>query len=197
MGERTIVVDNEEIRYSGIFPLTEFFDEVSRWIREKGYDEWEKHNYEQRFPSGRQIELWLEPWRKISDYAKYVFKIELLFRNINDVEVYDTQTKKKRIMQKGDIFVNISGFLIFDYFGKWDRKSYFVFLRALFDRYVYTQDSETYRQGLIYEANQLRDIMKRYLNIYRTRYRAGGMTGTVDTRMGEHLAPQSTVIGQY
>ncbi|MEK6921009.1 MAG: hypothetical protein AABX82_03945, partial [Nanoarchaeota archaeon] len=87
MVERRIVVDALRLNYQGLMDVNEFYRVMDKWFREKGFDKYEKRNFEQVLKEGRQIEIEIEPWKKINDYAKEVMKIIFLFTNVKDVVV--------------------------------------------------------------------------------------------------------------
>ena len=126
MGERRIVIDNLMLQYEGLFELRELYMMVDKWLRQKGYDKFEKRNHEHVLKEGKYIEIELEPWKKITDYAKIV--INLYFHCYNVKEVIVKKDGQDVKMNQGKIKIKFVGFLVTDYEDKWEGKPIFYFL---------------------------------------------------------------------
>jgi hypothetical protein len=165
MAERKIIVNQLKLKYSGLFSFYELFRMVDHWFIEKGFDKFEKKNFEYVYPTGKQIEIEIEPWRKMTDYLRYVIKINFYLTNIREVEVVRDNTKMK--LNQGSVEITFDGYLDQDYENRWEHKPIFVFLRTLFDHYVFKIHTEKYEQGIIDMVNQLHSDLKGFLNMYR------------------------------
>lgn len=163
--ERKIVVDSLRLSYQGIFNMNEFYLMMDKWHRERGYDKFEKKNYEHVYKDGRQIEIEIEPWKKITDYAKMSMKVTILVTGLKDIVVKKDGRDAK--MQQGKLLINFMGYMDTDYENRWDNKPYFFFLRAVFDMYVYKINQEKYEAAVAEEVQHLYNLMKSYLNMQR------------------------------
>lgn len=65
MVERRIVVDNLRLNYHGLMDVNEFYRVMDKWFREKGFDKYEKRNFEQVLKEGIQIEIRLNHGKKL------------------------------------------------------------------------------------------------------------------------------------
>ncbi len=165
MVERRIIVDGISISYHGLFEIEELYKLIDHFLRERAYTKHELSVEEHVYKDGKKISITKEPYKKISDYAKYVLRIEIEGEGINDkVAVIDG---KKRTVQEGSITVTFYGFLTTDYEGRWDKRPLFYFLRALFDQYVFKIHTERYEAGLVEEVNLLYGMVKGFFNLYR------------------------------
>jgi len=165
MVERRIIVDAVKVGYNGLFDATELYKLVDYYFRERAYTKHELRNFEHVYPSGKQIEIIIEPYRKITDYAKYVIRVIIIMGNVKEVTV--EQDKKKVKLNQGEVEVQFDGYLELDYEHRWEKKPMFYFIRAVFDQYVYKINNERYEAGLVTEVNDLRDQVKAFLNLHR------------------------------
>ncbi|MEM4267996.1 MAG: hypothetical protein QXK37_04145 [Candidatus Woesearchaeota archaeon] len=165
MAERRIVVDNLYLVYEGLFNINDLYLTIDKWLREKRYDKLEKRNSEQVYKDGRQIELELEPWKKITDYARIVINITIWMTNIKEVTV----KKDKHIMKmsQGKITLRIIAYLDTDYENKWEGKPYFYFLRTVVDKWIYRVDVRKYESAVADDTFHLYNTIKSFLNLYR------------------------------
>ena len=120
MGERRIIVDGLSLSYKGLFSCEELYKLIDHWLREKAYTKHEIVNNEQVFKDGRQIEVEKEPYKKITDYAKYVINVKIKMKEMKDVTV--EQDGKKVSLNEGNVEVIFTGFLELDYEGRWEKK---------------------------------------------------------------------------
>jgi hypothetical protein len=165
VAERTIVVDHKTISYEGLFSAKELYRIVDKWFFDKGYDKSEKKNFEHVYPAGKQMELELWPWRKFTDYARVIMKVHFLMTNVKEVEIEKDGLKTK--VNQGKVILTINAYIETDYEQKWEYKPMFVFIRTMFDKFVYSVHTGRYDQFAIDEVNHLVSLVKGYLNINR------------------------------
>ncbi|MBW2996534.1 hypothetical protein KY332_04510 [Candidatus Woesearchaeota archaeon] len=165
MAERKLVVDQLKLTYEGIFDLNGLYRTIDAWFYEKGYDRYEKKNYEQVLPTGKDIEIELMPWKKTTDYFKNILRIRMKFTNINDVDVEKKGVKLK--LQQGRIMMIFDAYLESDYEHKWDVKPMFFFLRTIFDKYIFRGYFKKFEKWLVNDLYQLHGRIQQFLNIHR------------------------------
>lgn len=165
MVERQLVVDHKTISYEGLFSVKELYQLVNKWTFDRGYDSSEMKNFEHVYPDGKQIEIELWPWRKFTDYTKMSLKIHFLMTHVKDVEIKKEGVIKK--LNKGKVIITCNAYHESDYEDKWESKAIFVFLRTIFDKFVYSVHTGRHDQLIIDEVNHLFHILKGYLNIHR------------------------------
>lgn len=165
MVERRIIVDGLKLSYKGLFKAEDLYKLIDAYFRERAYTKHELRNYEHVYPEGKQIEVVKEPYRKITDYAKYVIRVTIVMSEVKEVEVEKDKMKVK--MNQGTVDVQFDGFLEMDYEHRWEKKPLFYFLRALFDQFIFKVHTERYESGLVQEVNDLHAQVKSFLNLYR------------------------------
>jgi len=122
-------------------------------------------NYEEVNPDGKSIYVQKEPYRKISDYLKYIVRCEIQCDKVKEVDV-EKDGKTVRLNQ-GDCTVMITGYFVTDYDERWTSNPVYYFLRALFDKYVWRVHVNKGEGGLVEECNHLADQIRSFLNLYR------------------------------
>ncbi|MBU0979883.1 MAG: hypothetical protein KJ709_03690 [Nanoarchaeota archaeon] len=165
MVERRIIVDGMKLSYTGLFNAAELYKLVDYYFRERAYTKHELKNDEIVLPSGKQIALVKEPYRKITDYAKYVIRVTINMDEVKEVAVEKDGAKVK--LNQGSVEMTFDGFLELDYEHRWEKKPLFYFLRAFFDQFVYKVHTERFEQGLQEEVGDLHAQVKGFLNLYR------------------------------
>jgi hypothetical protein len=165
MVERRIVVDNLYLVYEGLLNINDFYLTIDKWLREKGYDKYEKRNIEQVYKDGRQIELEIEPWKKITDYARIVINMTFWMTNLKDVQVKKDKYTVK--MTQGKVTMRMIAYLDTDYENMWEGKAVYFFLRTVIDKWIWRVDVRKYESAVADDAFHLYNLMKSFLNLYR------------------------------
>jgi len=165
LAERRIVVDNLRLSYEGLFNLNELYLIMDKWFRERGYDKFERKNFEHVYKEGRQIEMEIMPWKKITDYAKIQTKIIMLFTDIKDT-VIQVDGKDVR-MNSGKCLFTFQGYLETDYEHKWESKAVLLFIRAIWDMWISKINTDKYEAYVADETMHLYQTIKAYLNLNR------------------------------
>jgi hypothetical protein len=165
MAERRIVIDTLRLNYQGLFNMHEFYRMIDKWLREKGYDKYERKNYEHIYKDGRQLEIELEPWKKFTDYAKCSIKMNILVTGMKDVVV--NLDGKKTKMSQGKMVITFMGYMETDYEHRWEKKAFLFFLRTIFDLWIYKINTDKFEAFVAEDTNHLYQTVKSYLNLHR------------------------------
>ena len=163
--ERRIIVDHLVVTYNGLFSMREVYRMIDFWFMEKGYTKHEVIVKEDDGEHGKKFFMCTEPYRKISDYVKYVIRCEVECRDVKEVEVEKDNALIK--MNFGECNVVVTGYVVTDYKGRWIKDGFTYFLRGLFDRYVWRNYIAKGESGLVDECNHLVSQVKGLLNLYR------------------------------
>ncbi len=168
MAERHIIIEKERLNYEGIFDSQGLFDLIKSWAADKGYWVVEKMHSESLRPEGKYIELGLNPvFKKLTDYAKSVIKIQIQMSEVKTVTV--DIDKRKRKLQQGKIKIVFDGILETDYEHRWEMKPMFYVLRTIWEKYVFTPFISSFEKQIRTDLASLRDEIKSYLNLSKFR----------------------------
>ena len=165
MAEREVLVDKERLTYEGLFSMADLYSLIDEYFEEKGYDKREKKNIERVTPEGKNIEIWLEPWKKITDYAKSVISLRILVADLKEVEVEKEGVKIK--VNQGNVQMVFDVFLETDYENLWESKPMFFFLRTLVDKYIYRDYTNRNKGEAVNDMRTLLYQIRSYLNLFR------------------------------
>lgn len=165
MVERRIIVDGIKLKYNGYINLEELYKLVDHWFREKGYTKHELEVGEQVYKDEMSVHVKKQPYKKITDYAKYVIDLRIDGHHLKEVTL-DRNGKRLKLLD-GEVEVKFTGFLELDYEGRWQEKPMFYFLRSILDQFVYKVNTERYEAGLTEEINLLYGIVNGFLNMHR------------------------------
>ena len=166
MAEQEIVVDKERISYEGVFSVAELYRLIDEWLLDKGYWRVEPKHVESTKPEGRFIELNLKPGKTLTDYAKSVFSIQLQLSNIKDVTVESGDGLKQKLNQ-GKVLLTFTGILETDYEAKWEGKPIFLFIRTIYDKYIYKSLTGGFQATVRDDITQLKNAVSGFLNLHR------------------------------
>jgi hypothetical protein len=165
MGHLKIVVDHEKIEYSGPFNGNELFRMIDNFVFERGFDKKHDKDFEQNTANGRFIEWQISPWKKITDYIRYIIKIRILGYDIVKTEAAIEGKKKK--VDNGRLIIVIDGFIEYDYDNYWDDKPILFFFRTLYDRFVFKSYTERFEHRLVHDINTLYHHLEKFFNLYK------------------------------
>lgn len=165
MPERQIVVDNERLSYSGIFDIKEIMKIIKDWAKDKAYFMIESSHTESVKEDGKYADIKLEPFKKLTDYAKSKVKIRITVDQAKD-RVVDIDGKKVK-MYEGRVGFLFDGILETDYEARWEGKPVFYFLRTIFEKYVYAPFISKFEQTVKNDVDFLKTQLKSYLNMQK------------------------------
>ena len=170
MAERRLVIDHMKLSYEGLFDLHELYSLINQWLKDKGFDLREARNQEHVKPGGKFIELELLPWKKITDYARHVIRVNIKVLNLKDAVIEEDQKRVK--LNTGMINIVMDGYLDTDYEDRWESRPFYFFIRTLFDKFIYRTYSTQYEELLVENVLQLHSTIKAFLNLYQYEYGA-------------------------
>lgn len=166
MAEQEIVVDTERISYDGIFSVAEVYRLIDEWLLDKSYIKEEPKHVESAKPEGKFVDVTLKPFKNLTDYARSNLKIQLQFSNIKDVTLETSEGTKQKLNQ-GKVLISISGILQTDYEDKWEGKPIFLFIRTIYDKYIYKSFTGGFQKTIREDVAQLKENISGYLNLHR------------------------------
>jgi len=165
MVERQIIVDGARLTYSGIFNPKGVQKVIKDWIDDKGYFPLEISHTESVTDEGKFAEIKMEPFKKLTDYAKSTIRIRITIDKAKDV-VIDKDGKKIKLYE-GEIKFLFDGLLDTDYESRWEGKPIFYFIRTVFEKYIYAPFISKFAKQITNDLDVLKINLKSYLNLYK------------------------------
>lgn len=153
-----------KIKHKGIFDFKELYNVLYTWLVDQGYDVNEK-SYKENIGAGgaKEVEIKWVAYRKISDYFRFVLKVEWRIIGLSNVEVEIEGVKTP--MNRGNAEIKVSSVLEKDYESRWENRPFFKFLRTLYDRYLIPGRIEQYEGKLLGEMDEFIAQIKSFLSL--------------------------------
>ena len=165
MGHLKLIVDHEKLDYSGPFNATDLFRAIDNFLFERGFDKAQQKDFEHHTQNGKSLEWQIAPWKRFTDYARYIIRVRALCFDLVKTDAIDH--KKKIKVDNGRIIIIIDGFIEFDYDSKSEDHPLMHFIRTLYDNFIYKTYTERFEQQLVHDVNHLHDFIERFFNMYR------------------------------
>ncbi|MBU89961.1 hypothetical protein CMO94_00345, partial [Candidatus Woesearchaeota archaeon] len=109
MSELKVVVDHLRLNYTGPFDANSLFKRINAFLNERGFDLQIEKEFEQNTKTGKHMEWQIKPWKRITDYTRYLPKIRILVYDYNKVNAI--VDKKKVKVGNGRVVIYIDGYL--------------------------------------------------------------------------------------
>jgi len=128
-------VFSSQVKYDGIFDFKDFYKFCYEWlVEEVGLDVEEGKYVEKVSGSSKNIDVKWEGQKKLSDYFKFVAKVDFRIINLSKVEM--NQGGMKVSTNKGSVEIKAKGILVRDYEGKFETSATKKFWRAIYEKLV-------------------------------------------------------------
>ncbi|MFH1211917.1 MAG: hypothetical protein V1659_03220 [Candidatus Woesearchaeota archaeon] len=163
MGEIDKIVKDKTVSYEGLLDIKGLFHSIDSWFAINGYDNLDTHSEEKLLETGKKLLVKKKPSKKLSDYAKSNFEVNVLVTDMKDVEVEHQGVKKK--LWHGKANIQINAFLETDYKGSLDNKPFYLFFRVLADAFVHKSYVNQWKKKILNDAEALLKEIKSFLNI--------------------------------
>ena len=152
-----------KVKQKGIFDYRELYRFCYTWLVDKSYFVIEKVYAEKIGAEGKEIEIEWEAFRKISDYFRFVLKVNWRILGLKDIEA--ERDGVKVTLNKGYPEIRVTATLEKDYEHRWESSAFYKFLRGLYDRYIIRARIEKYEEKIYGEADELLAQIKSFLAI--------------------------------
>jgi hypothetical protein len=160
MSERDKICDGK-INHDGIFDYKEVYRFMYTWLTDFDYFVEEKTYTEKAKPEGKEVEIHWIARRKISDYFRFVLKVDWNIFGMTTVEIVKDNIKIKA--NKGRIEIKVTAFLEKDYENRWENTAFLRFLRGVYDNFIIRQRIEDYEDKVAEELDELVAQTKAFL----------------------------------
>jgi len=162
MGEKEKVTELK-VKHSGIFDFREVYSFVYTLFSDLEYSVEEKNYSEKTKGDQKEIEVnWLAK-RKVSDYFRFLIKVDIKTFRMTSTEVVKEGVKTS--VNKGDFEIKFTAFLDKDYENRWENTALLKFLRGLYERYIIRSTIETYSKMVEDETKSFANQTKALLDL--------------------------------
>ncbi|MFA5856244.1 MAG: hypothetical protein WC867_02730 [Candidatus Pacearchaeota archaeon] len=160
MSEKDIVFKGK-IKNTGIFSFKDFYSFIYDWLKDEGYDVFEKAYQESVSGDSKKIEIKWEAVRDISDYFRFEIKVNWLILGMKTIEVQKENKKVK--METGALEINFRATLVKDYEDRWENQPFWKFMRGVYERFIIRSRITTYEIKVLGEIEELIAQCKAFL----------------------------------
>ena len=143
------------LRRKGYWNYSELYGFCFSWLKDNGYGVKESEYVEKLSDFGKEIQLKWEGGRRVTDYFKFVIKVEWHILGMTDAVI--ERDGKQEKTNKGEIKLSISADLVKDYEDNWDKKPMVKFMRGIYDKYIIRTTIDNY-------GDVLKDDFKEYIS---------------------------------
>jgi hypothetical protein len=155
---------SSKIKYNGIVDFAEFYKFCYEWLRdETGLLLSETKYVEKILGDAKNIDIEWNGYRNITDYFR--FDVKVIFRILGLTNVEVTQDGRKVKTNKGSVEVGVTGNLLRDYEGKFEKTSFQKFLRGMYEKSVINARIEQMQEKLIGDSEEFLSQAKAYLDL--------------------------------
>ncbi len=160
MSEKDTIFSGK-IKQAGLFSFKDLYSFMFEWLEEDGYNVIEKGYSEKIAGDSKDIEIKWEAKKKVSDYFRFVIKLDWRILGMKSIEAQKGDKKVKT--NTGVLEIKFTGTLEKDYDGQWETNAFMKFLRGIYDRYIIRSRIQDYEGKLFGETQELIDQCKAFL----------------------------------
>jgi hypothetical protein len=157
-------VFSSKIKYNGIVDFAAFYKFCYDWLKEETGISVSENKYAEKL-SGDSKSITVE-WsggREMSDYFKFELKVSFNVSGLTNVEITDGNKKIKT--NKGSIEVGVSGTLVRDYKGKFEKTAFQKMLRGIYEKFVIPERIEQFQGKINSDCDEFLSQTKAYLDL--------------------------------
>ncbi len=152
-----------KIKQAAYFDFKKIYAFAYEWLVEEDFKVIEKKYQEKIAGNTKDIEIVWDCSKEISDYFKFLIRIEWRILKMEEVEVVVDNKKTKT--NKGEFEMKATGVLERDYESRWENTAFLKFLRGVYDRYVIRGTISAEKKKLIEDVDEYVAQIKSMLSI--------------------------------
>ena len=156
---------NSKIKYSGVFSYKDFYQFCYDWLMEETeLKTFNEREYEEKINGNeKEVKIKWEGTKDITDYFRFLIKVEFHITNMVNVEINQDGNKIK--MNKGKVKMTVKGELVRDYKGKFETSGFNKFLRGVYEKWVITQRLDHFETYVTDKCDKFLNQAKAYLDL--------------------------------
>jgi hypothetical protein len=165
MSEVRLIVDHLRLNYSGPFDVKAFYNHITAFVNERGFDIKIDREFELKTKNGKQMEFQINPWKRITDTVRHWIMVRVIIKDYQRVDAIVDNKKVK--IGTGKVTMDIDGFLELDESHRWEAFPAFQFIRAIYYNFFYKVYTERFEQRLNQDIHHLYHTIEQFFNLYR------------------------------
>lgn len=153
-----------QIKSTGMFSFKDYYKFCYAWLTEETELDLAEKKYKEKLAGDtKTIQVKWEGEKKVTDYFKYIIKVEFFLTNMKKVEVQ--KGNAKLVMDKGAIKTIVKGTLARDYDGKFEGSAFRKFMRSIYDKWVIPSRIDQMEDKLAGKCDEFLNQAKAYLDL--------------------------------
>ena len=153
--ERNLVINNKELKYSGIFNPNDIFNAINKALKSKGYEKREKKTEELVSSEQRDNYIELRPIKEKTKNTSLMIKIKIRYKNTKET-VKEVNGVKRNFFQ-GDVSIVFDAWVLTDFEHHIMMNPLTYFLRAFVNKFIHK---------ISFQANLTSEVMEDTAFIY-------------------------------
>lgn len=162
MAELTTVARSVKVSYEGLFDFAELMRDVQQYFRDHGFGWFESQHNELVKETGKDIFVHADNRHEISDYAKSRIVLFITVKNLTDVSI--EKDGRKLVVNKGKITFEFEAYVMTDYMGRFEKKSWMYFYRAMMEKFIGVREMHRFRTLVREDLDVILREIHGYLN---------------------------------
>lgn len=155
---------SSKIKYNGIVNFADFYKFCYEWLRDETGLSLSENKYSEKITGdAKNIEIEWNGSRNITDYFRFEAKITFRVSGLTNVEI--TEGNRKIKTNKGSVEVGISGNLVRDYKGKFEKSAFQKVLKGIYEKSIIQARVEEYQGKIIEDCDEFLSQGKSYLDL--------------------------------
>lgn len=151
------------IKYRGLIDVDGLYKVMYNWFDARKL-EWHEPTFKDKHPiQGDEQEIKIHAYRNDSEFLRVVYDIYIHTWDLVPVTI--VKDGKKKIMEKGRLKITIGVAFEYDYENKWEETKFHKTLRDFFIKYVMVRKIQVYGDKIEYEAHNLQETIKQWLEM--------------------------------
>jgi len=156
---------SSKTKYVGVLKFSEFYKFCYNWLMEEtGMDFIIEKKYTEKLKGdSKDIEIKWEGYKKITDYFRIQIKVHFIILGLKNIEI--NQNGKKIKTNEGSVKMKVTGTLMRDWQGKFERDAFRKFLRGIYEKWVITSRIDQMEEKLTEYCQEYLNQVKAWLDL--------------------------------
>ena len=155
---------SSKMKYNGILNFADFYKFCYEWLRDETGLLLSENKYSEKITGEeKNIEIEWNGFRDMTDYFR--LEVKIFFRVLGLTNVELTEGNRKIRTNKGNIEVGVTGNLVRDYEGKFEKSAFQKFLRGIYEKSVIHARVEQFQEKIIGDCDEFLSQAKAYLDL--------------------------------
>jgi hypothetical protein len=155
---------SSKIKYGGIFNFADFYQFCYEWLRDETGLLLSENKYSEKINGdSKNVEIEWNGHRDVTDYFR--FEVRIFFRVLGLANIELAEGNRKIKTNKGNVEVNVTGDLVRDYEGKFEKTAFQKFLRGIYEKSVIHARIEQFQEKIITDCDEFLSQAKAYLDL--------------------------------